>query len=122
MYAANKTNAPNPADPIAYPLVTAFVVFPTASKASVVFLTLFGSLAISAIPPALSVTGPYASNATTIPVKANIEVTATAMPNKPAKLLVNKIPATIISAGIAVASMDTAKPCITFVPCPVVDD
>ena len=58
VYAANKTKAPNPADPIAYPYVTALVVFPTASNASVVFLTFFGSLDISAIPPALSVTGP----------------------------------------------------------------
>ena len=80
VYAANKTKAPNPADPIAYPLVTALVVLPTASKASVVFLTFFGSLDISAIPPALSVTGPYASKATTIPVNANIAVTAIAIP------------------------------------------
>ena len=58
MYAANKTKAPNPAEPIAYPLVTAFVVLPTASKASVVFLTFLGKFDISAIPPALSVTGP----------------------------------------------------------------
>ena len=43
---------------MAYPFVTAFVVFPTASKASVVFLTDSSKLAISAIPPALSVTGP----------------------------------------------------------------
>ena len=57
-YAANKTKAPRPADPIAYPFVTALVVLPTASSASVVFLTFFGNLAISAIPPALSVTGP----------------------------------------------------------------
>ena len=40
------------------PFVTAFVVFPTAYNASVVFLTLLGNLDISAIPPALSVTGP----------------------------------------------------------------
>ena len=32
------------------------------------------------------------------------------------------IPATIISAGKAVASMEIAKPWITFVPWPVVDD
>ena len=38
VYAANKTSAPKPADPIAYPFVTALVVFPTASSASVVFL------------------------------------------------------------------------------------
>ena len=75
-----------------------------------VFLTLFGSLDISAIPPALSVTGPYASKATTIPAKANIVVTAIAIPNKPAIELVAKIPATIIKAGTAVASIDTANP------------
>ena len=97
-------------------------MFPTASNASVVFLTLLGSFDISAIPPALSVTGPYASKATTIPVSANIDVTAIAIPNNPANSLVYKIPATIIKAGIAVASIDIANPCITFVPCPVVED
>ena len=44
------------------------------------------------------------------------------MPYNPAKLFVYKIPATIIKAGIAVASIEIAKPCITLVPCPVVDD
>ena len=33
-----------------------------------------------------------------------------AIPNKPAIALVIRIPATIIRAGIAVASIDTAKP------------
>ena len=56
--AANKTSAPKPAEPIAYPFVTALVVLPTASRASVVFLTFLSKLDISAIPPALSVTGP----------------------------------------------------------------
>ena len=65
-------------------MVTAFVVLPTASNASVVFLTFLGRFDISAIPPALSVTGPYASNATTIPARANIAVTAMAIPYKPA--------------------------------------
>ena len=44
------------------------------------------------------------------------------MPNNPAIKFVTNIPDTIISAGTAVASKDTANPCITFVPCPVVDD
>ena len=35
---------------------------------------------------------------------------------------VNKIPATIINAGIAVASKDIASPWMTFVPCPVVEE
>ena len=58
VYAANKTKAPTQAEPVADRLVTAFVVLPTASKASVVFLTFLGKFDISAIPPALSVTGP----------------------------------------------------------------
>ena len=36
--------------------------------------------------------------------------------------LVYKIPLTIINAGRAVASKETAKPWITFVPWPVVED
>ena len=42
-----------------------------------------GSSAISAIPPALSVIGPKASNATIIPVKESIDVAAMAMPYIP---------------------------------------
>ena len=60
------------------------MVLPTASKESVVFLTSSGRSDISAIPPALSVTGPKASKATTIPASANIVVTATAIPKRPA--------------------------------------
>ena len=44
-----------------------------------------------------------------------------AIPYKPAKLFVYKIPITMIKAGTAVASIETAKPCITLVPCPVVE-
>ena len=36
--------------------------------------------------------------------------------------LVKSMPATIIIAGIAVASIETARPWITFVPCPVVEE
>ena len=39
-----------------------------------------------------------------------------AIPYNPAKLFVYSIPATIIKAGIAVASIDIANPWITFVP------
>ena len=49
-------------------------------------------------------------------------VTAIAIPYKPAIWLVSKIPATIIKAGIAVASNEIAKPWITLVPCPVVEE
>ena len=47
---------------------------------------------------------------------------AIAIPKSPAIEFVIRIPATIINAGIAVASIETAKPWITFVPWPVVDD
>jgi hypothetical protein len=57
-----------------------------------------------------------------MPANANIVVTAMAIPNNPAMWLVNKIPDTIIKAGNAVASKETASPCITLVPCPVIDD
>jgi hypothetical protein len=43
-----------------------------------------GKSDISAMPPALSVTGPNASSATTTPASASIVVTAIAMPNNPA--------------------------------------
>jgi hypothetical protein len=43
-----------------------------------------GRPAISAMPPALSVTGPKASSATTMPASASMVVTAMAMPNRPA--------------------------------------
>ena len=57
-YAANKTSVASAAEPIAYPLVIALVVFPTASNGSVTARTFSGSPAISAMPPALSVIGP----------------------------------------------------------------
>ncbi len=81
-----------------------------------VLRTSLSSSAISAIPPALSVTGPYASNATTIPARDNIAVTAIAMPKIPAIRYVMIIAAHITNAGRAVASIDTASPWITFVP------
>ena len=61
IYAANKARAVKAADAIANPLPIAAVVFPTASNLSVLSLTSDGSSYISAIPPALSDIGPYAS-------------------------------------------------------------
>ena len=55
-------------------------------------------------------------------ILSKIDVTAIAMPNNPAKWFVKRIPTTIIKEGIAVASIEIAKPCITLVPCPVVED
>jgi hypothetical protein len=67
-------------------LVTALVVLPTASRASVVTRTSGGRPAISAMPPALSVTGPKASSATMKPASDSMAVVAMAMPNRPARL------------------------------------
>ncbi len=99
----------------------ALVVLPTASNASVDFLTSSGNSAISAMPPALSVTGPKASRATTIPANASIEVAAMERPYRPAVKYEIIIPAQITMTGRAVASMETAIPCIMLVAWPVSD-
>ena len=57
-YATNRARAVSAAEPIANPLPIAAVVFPTESSVSVMSLTSCGSSDISAIPPALSDTGP----------------------------------------------------------------
>ena len=56
------------------------IVFPTASSGSVIARTDSSRFAISAMPPALSVTGPYASSATIRPVIDSCAMTATPMP------------------------------------------
>mmetsp|Transcript_22617 Transcript_22617/g.70070 ORF Transcript_22617/g.70070 Transcript_22617/m.70070 type:complete len:259 (-) Transcript_22617:1703-2479(-) len=66
--------------PMAKPLPVAAVVFPRASRASVVERTLSGSSAISAMPPELSAMGPYASVASVTPRVDNMPTAATAMP------------------------------------------
>ena len=78
--ALNRTSAASAAEPIAYPLVTALVVLPTASSGSVTLRTSSGRSAISAIPPALSVIGPNASRATISPVSESCAITATPIP------------------------------------------
>ena len=80
MYAANKAKAVNAADAIANPLPIAAVVLPTASSLSVRSRTSGFSSAISAIPPALSEIGPYASTASCMPVFASIPTAAIAIP------------------------------------------
>ena len=102
-------------------MVTALVVLPTASSASVVLRISLGRPAISAMPPALSVTGPKASSATTTPATDSMLVTAMAMPNRPASLKETMMPAMMMSAGRAVASSETARPWMTLVPWPVTE-
>ena len=79
-YDTNSARAVRAADPIANPLPIAAVVFPTASSLSVISRTLSSSSLISAIPPALSAIGPYASTATVIPVVESIPTAARAIP------------------------------------------
>ena len=97
-------------------MVTALVVLPTASSASVVLRTSSGRVAISAMTPALSVTGPKASSATIIPATPSMVVVAMAMPNRPASWKLATMPTMIVRAGSAVASSETASPWITLVP------
>ncbi len=78
--AANNARAVKAAEPIANPFPIAAVVFPAESSASVLVLTCFGSPAISAIPPALSATGPYASTAKVIPRVESIPTALIAIP------------------------------------------
>ena len=58
VYETIKASAVNAAEPIAKPLPVAAVVLPRESRASVLSRTVFSSPDISAIPPALSATGP----------------------------------------------------------------
>ena len=78
--AANNANEVNAAEAIAKPLPAAAVVFPTASRISVLSLTSAGNSLISAIPPALSAIGPNASIANCMAVVAIMPAAAMATP------------------------------------------
>ena len=73
MYDANSATAAMTAEPIAKPLVTALVVFPTASRLTMIrSASPSNSPDISAMPAALSATGPNVSSETTTPVVASM--------------------------------------------------
>ncbi len=124
-YSAKSTTAANPADPMAYPFVTALVVLPTASSGSVMSRTSLPRCDISAMPPALSVIGPKASIATTIPAIESIDTAATATPYKPPESApphtqkLPRIAAAITTTGAAVDCMPTASPAMMLVAWPV---
>ena len=130
LYDAINAKAVNAADPIANPFPVAAVVFPKESNASVLFLTSAGNSAISAIPPALSATGPYASVANVIPNVDNIPTDDKDIPNNPILKLLNppedtkliKIEHPIIITGAAVDFIPTDNPVIITVAAPVSDD
>ena len=75
-----RLSAVSTADPMAKPFPVAAVVLPSASSASVVSRTDSGSSAISAMPPALSATGPYASVASVTPSVESMPTAAMATP------------------------------------------
>ncbi|CAB4670801.1 unannotated protein [freshwater metagenome] len=75
MNEANNATAAITAEPIAKPFVTALVVLPTASRATMIFCgSPWNSPDISAIPAALSDTGPNVSSDTMTPVVASIPI------------------------------------------------
>ena len=70
---ANRATAAMTAEPMAKPLVTALVVLPTASRLTMIRSgSPSNSPDISAMPAALSATGPKVSSATTMPVVASM--------------------------------------------------
>ncbi len=78
--AAKRARAVSAAEPMAKPFPMAAVVLPTASSLSVRWRTSAGNSLISAMPPALSEMGPYASTASWMPVLESIPTAAMAMP------------------------------------------
>jgi len=74
------------ADPMANPFPMAAVVFPAASKASVLYLTYSPKSAISVNPPALSEIGPYPSIASPTARVDNIPKAPRAIPNIPKRV------------------------------------
>ena len=79
MKLANRATAAITAEPMAKPLVTALVVFPTASSRTMIRSgSPWNSPDISAMPAALSLTGPNVSSLTMTPVVASMPMPARA--------------------------------------------
>jgi hypothetical protein len=116
--AATSAKAVITALPMAKPLPVAAVVLPRLSSASVRSRTLPSMPAISAMPPALSATGPYASVASVMPNVESIPTAATAMPYKPAVPMAIIVAKTTIMTGAAVLSIPTDKPSIMTIAGP----
>ena len=95
---------------MANPLPIAAVVFPAASKASVRLRISLPISAISAIPPALSETGPYASIVNPTAIVPSIPIAAIAIPYIPAKLKPITTVIAKISIGITALLYPNDKP------------
>merc|ERR1711871_206928 len=111
------------ADPMAKPLPVAAVVLPRASRASVrsrtVAKSASSSYTISAIPPALSATGPYASVARVTPSVESMPPAPMEIPYTPAHALQPRMAAAMVTVGTTVESMPTPKPSMMTVAGPV---
>ena len=59
--------------------------------------------------------------ATTMPVKESMETAAMAMPYTPAQLKATMMPAAMTMIGRAVDFMETPRPAMMLVACPVVE-
>src|SRR5690349_6345654 len=127
--AEKSRNAASAAEPMAYPLVRAFVVLPTASRRSVRLRMSSGWWDISMIPPALSVIGPNVSIARMYAAVPSMPMVATAVPNNPEcaspldapSLYDAMMAAEIVKVGRAVHSSATANPAMMFVAGPVTE-
>ena len=95
------------------------MVFPAASRASVLSRILWLIPAISAIPPALSLMGPYASIANPVAMVLSIPRAATAIPYIAAKEKLTKMLTAIAKIGIMTDLYPKASPKITLVAAPV---
>ena len=106
MKLANSATAAITAEPIAKPLVTALVVLPTASRLTITACASpSNSPDISAIPAALSATGPNVSSLTTTPVVASMPMPVSATRYRANWMLPPPRP---IAAPIATAIATTA--------------
>src|SRR6266571_4015361 len=114
---------------MAYPLVSALVVLPTASSRSVRLRIASGWWDISMMPPALSVIGPNVSIARMYAAVPSIPIVATAVPNSPEwarpldapSLYDAMMAAEMVNVGKAVHSRATANPAMMLVAGPVTE-
>ena len=117
--APQRANPTSVAEPIAKPFPTAAVVFPAESRISVLYLTSGSSSLISAIPPALSLIGPYPSIARQMGRFDNIPSAERATPRYPRVQWEQKTTMQRTMMGIMVERYPRAKPQMTFVAVPV---
>mmetsp|Transcript_69038 Transcript_69038/g.194680 ORF Transcript_69038/g.194680 Transcript_69038/m.194680 type:complete len:275 (+) Transcript_69038:636-1460(+) len=117
--AARSDSAVSTADPTAKPLPIAAVVLPRASRASVFSRTLGPRPAISARPPALSATGPYASLESWMASVPSIPTAASATPYSLASSAHRTMVTARIAVGRIVLTIPTPMPWMITVAGPV---